>query len=226
MSYWKHQKELLKNRSFQFYLYSCIAGTFASGLAYIITIWMIVSFHTNINATLIGMILFWVPSLILNPYFGAIVDHHDRKKLIIFAESTRTLMYVIVGILMLYQPTLWVVYLLLILAGCFAALYKPLLPAFVHELVHEEQLLYANTNINIAYEIGNIVGRGIITVLVLTFISTYEALFIVAILYFISTVTMFPIRRYSTDEHIPPSQKLNFIQMIYDGYRYLFSNRK
>jgi len=71
MKYWDQQLQLLKNSSFQFYLYSCTAGTFASGLAYIVTIWMIVSLHSNINATLIGMILFWLPSLVLSSHFIA-----------------------------------------------------------------------------------------------------------------------------------------------------------
>lgn len=38
MKNWNQQVLLLKDRSFIFYLYSCIAGTFASGLAYIVTI--------------------------------------------------------------------------------------------------------------------------------------------------------------------------------------------
>lgn len=226
MNYWQQQKQLLKNRFFQFYLYSSIAGTFASGLAYIVTIWMILRFDQSLNATLFGMILFWLPSLFLSPYFGALVDHYDRKKLIIAAESMRAVMFVGFGILLLYQPTLWVVYFLLVLAGCFAALYKPLSPAFVHELVPEEQLIYANANINMAYELGNIIGRGIVTVAVLTLIGTYEALFIVATLYIVSAVTMIPVKRHHTQENTTQRHKLGFFKSISDGYRYLFSNKQ
>jgi len=226
MRYWEHQKQLLKNRSFQFYLLSSIAGTFASGLAYIVIIWLVVSFHPTLNATLIGMILFWVPSLILSPYFGSIVDQYDRKKLIIIAESIRSIMFIVFGLFLLYQPDLWIVYLLLILSGCFAAFYQPLAPAFVHELVPMEQLVYANTNINMAYEFGNIIGRGIITVIALTFLGTYGALFLVGILYFISTITIIPIQRHHTIEPINSSKNISLIQNIIDGYRYLFSNKE
>ena len=226
MSYWKQQGLLLKNKSFLYYLYSCIAGTFASGLAYIVTIWMIVGLHAEINATLVGMILFWIPSLVLSAHFGAVVDHHDRKKLIIMAESVRAMMFFVFGIILMYQSSLWAVYMLLILSGCFAALYQPLLPAFVQELVSSEQLLYANANINMAYEFGNIIGRGIITVAVLSLLSTHGALFMVAILYVISAVAIIPVQRHHRAETSSLPPKLLFIKSIKDGYQYLFANRK
>jgi len=226
ISYWRQQKQLLTNRSFQFYLYSSIAGTFASGLVYIVIIWMILQFNQSVNATLFGMILFWLPSLLLSPHLGALVDHYDRKKLIIAAELVRAVMFTGFGFLLLYEPNLWSIYLMLVLGGCFAALYKPLLPAFVHELVPEEQLVYANANINMAYELGNIIGRGILTVAVLTFIGTYEALFIVAALYVISAATMIPVKRYHIQEYTPKREKLAFFKSISDGYRYLFSNKR
>lgn len=226
MSYWKQQGQLLKNKSFLYYLYSCVAGTFASGLAYIVTIWMIVGLHADINATLVGMVLFWVPSLLLSPHFGAVVDHHDRKKLIIIAESARAIMFFVFGIILMYQPSLYAVYTLLLLSGCFAALYQPLLPAFVQELVSAEQLLYANANISMAYEFGNIIGRGIITVAVLTLLSTYGALFIVSILYVISAVAIIPVQRYHITEAnlLPP--KLRYVKSIREGYGYLFASRR
>lgn len=226
MHYWTQQYSLLKNKSFLYYLYSCMAGTFASGLAYIVTIWMIVGINDEVNATLVGMVLFWIPSLVLSPHFGAVVDHHDRKRLIIIAESARAIMFFVFGIILMYQPSLWTIYALLILSGCFAALYQPLLPAFVHELVSSEQLLYANANINMAYEFGNIIGRGIITVAVLTLLSTYAALFMVAILYVISAVAIIPVQRYHRAEAGLLPRKLLFIKSIKDGYQYLFANRK
>ncbi len=226
MSYWNQQCLLLKNKSFLCYLSSCIAGTFASGMAYIITIWVIVGFRAEINATLIGMVLFWIPSLVLSAPFGAIVDHHDRKNLIIIAESARAIMFFVFGVILMSHPSLWVIYVLLVLSGCFAALYQPLLPAFVQELVSADQLLYANANISMAYEFGNIIGRGMITVAALTLLSTYGVLFMVAILYVVSAVAMIPIQRYQIVEPSSSSQKLLFVKNIRDGYGYFFSNRK
>jgi DHA3 family macrolide efflux protein-like MFS transporter len=226
MAYWNQQLEILKIRSFQFYLYSCIAGTFASGLAYIVTIWMIVKIYTSVNATLVGMILFWIPSLILSSHLGVIVDHYDRKKLIIIAESIRAVMFIAFGILLYYFTSLWAVYLLLFLSGCFAALYKPLLPAFVHELVPTEQLVYANANINMAYEFGNIIGRGIITVAVLSLLGIYGALFTIAILYVISAATMIPVHRHHKEQSTSLMKHPSFIKNMIAGYHYLFSNKE
>lgn len=226
MAYWNQQLEILKNRSFQFYLYSCIAGTFASGLAYIVTIWMIVNIYTSVNATLIGMILFWIPSLVFSPHLGVIVDHYDRKKLIIVAESVRAVMFAVFGVLLYYSSSLWAIYLLLFLSGCFAALYKPLLPAFVHELVPTKQLIYANANINMAYEFGNIIGRGIITVAVLSLLGIYGSLFAIAILYVISAVTMIPVHRHHKEESTNLIKHPSFIKNMMAGYHYLFSKRE
>lgn len=225
MTYWNQQLQVLKSRSFQFYLYSCIAGTFASGLAYIVTIWMIVNIYTTVNATLIGMILFWLPTLILSPHLGVIVDHYNRKKLIIAAESLRALMFLVFGLLLYRFTSLWMVYLLLFLSGCFSALYKPLLPAFVHELVPTEQLIYANANISMAYEFGNIIGRGVITVAVLSLLGIYGALFTIAILYVISAVTMLPVHRHHKEQNSDLMNHPSFIKNMMDGYHYLFSKK-
>ena len=227
MAYWNQQIDILKNRSFQFYLYSCIAGTFASGLAYIVIIWMIVNIYTSVNATLVGMLLFWIPSLVFSLHLGVIVDHYDRKKLIIIAESIRALMFFIFGIWLYYFTSIWAIYLLLFLSGCFAALYKPLLPAFVHELVSKEQLVYANANINMAFEFGNIIGRGIITVAVLSLLGTDGALFTVAILYLISAATMIPVHRHHKEEqNISLMKHPSFVKNMMAGYHYLFSNKE
>ncbi|OGT39748.1 MAG: hypothetical protein A3F12_04290 [Gammaproteobacteria bacterium RIFCSPHIGHO2_12_FULL_38_14] len=226
MAYWEQQIQILKNRSFQFYLYSCIAGTFASGLAYIVTIWMIVNIYTSVNATLVGMILFWVPSLVLSPHLGVVVDHYDRKKLIIIAESVRAVMFIGFSILLYRFTSLQAVYLLLFLSGCFAALYKPLLPAFVHELVPQEQLVYANANINMAYEFGNIIGRGIVTVAVLSLLGIYGALFTIAILYVISAATMIPVQRHHRERETNLVKHPSFIKNMIAGYHYFFFNKE
>jgi MFS transporter, DHA3 family, macrolide efflux protein len=221
MSFRTKQLQLLKNPSFRYFIASSVAGTIASGLAYIVVMWMVLSFHPSVKATLLAMILFWLPSLIISPYAGVWVDRYDRKKLIIYAEFVRAIKFVIFGCIQLVVPGLGSLYVLLVLAGCFAALYQSLLPAFVQEMVSAEQLVYANANINVAFELGGIVGRGLITVAILSVLSTTQALFVIALLYVFSALFMFKVHRHQQKDHQSIVDPERFWQSITSGYRYL-----
>jgi MFS family permease len=224
MSAWKEYKIALKNKSLRYYLYSTITATFASGLAYIFIIWSILQTHSNVTASLNAMLLFWLPTLLLSHYFGALVDRIDRKKLIIVTELIRSVKFLIFGLLLSYHPKAWEIYLLTLLSGCFAALYKPLAPACVQEIVSKDELLSANTCEKAANQIGNIIGRGIFTVTVLLIFNHYETLFVIAFLYLLSGLLIIPIKRKKRLTIKPFTASTGWVKSIIDGYRYLITH--
>ena len=186
-------RRLLLDRSFRYFMTSCIFGTLASGLAYILVIWMVIANHASISQTLFMMLCFWIPRLLFGAQIGVWVDRLDRRKLMILAETVRAVKFLIFGIVICWQNNLYLLYILMFLAGCFGALYLPLLPAFVYDLVEKPQLLHANTLINSFFEMGNILGRGVLAVAVIYMLTPPQGLFVVALLYVFSAWTIVPV---------------------------------
>ena len=129
----------------------------------------------------------------LSPYFGAMIDHHDKKKMIIIAESLRVLVFIAFGVAMKVMPGVQLIYLLLIISGCFGAL-----------------------AVRVSFQLGNIIGRGLITVAALSFLSTIEAL-----LYLISTLLMLPVQRHHIDSVSFDASRHGFLKRMVMGNEYL-----
>ena len=184
---------LLADISFRFFMTSCFFGTLASGLAYILLIWMVIAQHATLSQTLALMLCFWVPRLLFGAHIGAWVDRTDRRKLMIIAESLRAIKFMLFGIIICWHYDIYLLYFLTLLAGFFGALYIPLLPAFLYDMVDNKQLLRANTLTNSCFEFGSIFGRGALAVITIYFFTPEQALFIVALLYVFSAWTIVPI---------------------------------
>ncbi len=220
-----NKTQLIKNGSFRYFLYSSIAATFAGGLNYIILIWIILQVNPTVNATLIGMLLFWTPTFFLSPYFGGLIDYSDRKKLAITTGLVRSIKFIFFAIIIWNHPTLWEVYGLAFLSGCFGALYKPLYPALILDLVGEDNLITASTISRVTNQVGNIIGRGLFTVVIFSLVKTYEAIFIVAALYLASGLLLLP-TRFNHIKHDYTNNSVNVFTLVIKGYRYLASQER
>ena len=177
------------------------------------------------NATLIGMLLFWTPTFFLSPYFGALIDYSDRKKLAITTGLLRSIQFIFFGVIIWNHPTLWEVYSLAFISGCFGALYKPLYPTLIHDLVGEDNLITANTISRVTNQVGNIIGRGLFTIIIFSLVKTYEAIFIVAVLYLASALLLLP-TRFNHITHNYTNNSGNVFTLVIKGYRYLVSQEQ
>lgn len=184
---------LLRDRQFCYYLFACLLMNIASGLTYIAVAWIIVQDHTNIRAVAGLMIAFWLPNAFTGPMMGVLVDRFGAKLILMISLSVRCACLIAITFIPELNKHLIVFYLLFCLNGIFFSANQPAMIAFVRRLVKPNELMYANANIDMAFEIGNILGMGSAGLL-LAILSTDAVFFVFATCFFISMLLLLKIK--------------------------------
>lgn len=154
------QYKLLSDRAFRRFTLSCALAMFGNGLTYIIMVWALMHFDTSIVSTATLMACFWLPNVVLGPFFGVLADRWNRKRLLLGANSARALALFIFAFLAGRYMSATAIFILSAIIGTLLAVYIPVSMSFVRELVQEEDLLTGNAMVDIAYEIGAVAGMG------------------------------------------------------------------
>ncbi len=154
------QTELFKNPAFRAYFFSCMLAMFGNGLTYIIMIWVLMQFNGSVGSTAMLMTCFWLPNVLLSPYFGVLADRSNRKNMLLIANGSRALCLFIFAWYSQYYLSATSVYCIAVVVGCVLASYTPAAMTFIREIMPEDQMMYANSMIDIAYEMGAVMGMG------------------------------------------------------------------
>jgi predicted MFS family arabinose efflux permease len=158
MSYIKARLRVLKNRNLLFHMINCFLATLGHGMAHILMMWMVLENNNSIAAAALLMGCLWLPGVVLAPIIGVITDRFERKPLLMFNYFLRALSLFIAAFCFYVSPSLNILYLLSIMVGTCMALHMPLTVALIREITTEEDLFYANATVDMAYEIGFMIG--------------------------------------------------------------------
>jgi MFS family permease len=123
--------------------------------------WIVLVDLTRHNATAVGIVmaLQFGPALLLLPLTGFVADHYDRRKVLLFTQSSMGLLALALGLLTVTGIVqLWHVYVFAFLLGSVTAFDAPARQTFVSELVSDALLSNAvalnSTSFNAARMIG------------------------------------------------------------------------
>ncbi|MDF1795246.1 MAG: MFS transporter [Coxiellaceae bacterium] len=158
MSHLQQRLALFKIQPFRLYVLSCVIAMLGNGLSYIAMTWLVLQLNNSITSVTIVMFCFWLPTVILGPFAGVLVDRYPRKPLFVITNFSRALLLIVFGFYEYYHPSLYGLYLLSLLQGVVFSLVLPVIMAIIREIVTEKQLLMANATVDIAYETGNVLG--------------------------------------------------------------------
>ncbi len=150
--------ELLRIQPFKWFVLSCLFSTFGNGLSYIALTWIVLDHGHGLGAVALLMTLAWLPMFFLSPLAGVIADRYSRKKIVIISNLSRGLFMIIFIVLFKGHLNNLLVYLLSFILSIMGSLYGPASMALVREVVPAEKLLSANATVDMAYELGNILG--------------------------------------------------------------------
>ncbi len=178
---------------------SIITASFGTGLSYVAMSWLVVQNapldqSNTVLPVAILMICFWLPGTIFGPLMGVFVDRHSRKKAILVANGGRALLWTVAGIIFYNGISNNWLYVLSIFSGILLSLFMPAAMAYIREIVAEKHLLHANANIDMAYEIGNVVGMGS-TGLWLIWFPPESSILANGLCFLVSTLFMIPVRQ-------------------------------
>src|SRR3990167_4814016 len=152
--------QLLHNRHLNRFTLSCLLTMFGNGLTYIIMVWMLMRIDTSVTSIAILMTCYWLPNVMLSPLFGVLADRYSGKNLLRGVNGLRALVVLAFAWYSQTHLTVQSIYILATINGILQTIYLATVMTFVRELVDEADLIYANSLVDIAYEIGYVLGTG------------------------------------------------------------------
>lgn len=159
MSHLQQRLALFKIQPFRLYALSCVIAMLGNGLSYIAMSWMVLQLDHRITSVVIVMFCFWLPTVIIGPFAGAITDRSCRKTLYVWVNLARGGILIGFGLLESWHQSLFALYALSLLQGIVFTMVLPVVMALIREIIrNESKLLMANATIDIAYEVGNVAG--------------------------------------------------------------------
>src|SRR3984885_14516359 len=158
----------LRNRSCRPYLGGAALAMMADNIEHVITYWVIWEKFHSPALTGFEVISHWLPFLLLSPYFGALADRYDFRKLIQGSQALFMVVSLSWGILFATGTlTVWDACILLVLHGMAGALWSPPEQLLLEDFVGTADLPSAIRLNSTARSLGILLGPVIGSVLLL-----------------------------------------------------------
>ncbi len=207
-----------------------------SGLNAAAVIWFILqATHSEVSLGLL-VALQTLPSLVLLPFTGVLIDREDRRHLMMWLDVARGLVILVVAILALtHQVQVWQLYGMTILVSVGFWMFWPTINALVQELSPESKLLDSNSLMLAAVQ-GGWVLAGAVVGFVYNKIGLGGILLLDCATYAVSIACVYRVRkgrvtvsqqRPTSGQNAPPSTAVaRYLHELVEGIRYVHSNRR
>lgn len=224
MSTLKQQLHLFKNHSYSWFLFNSLLATLGNGIAYVALTWIVIKAHSTPSSVAILMISFWLPMVIFGPFSGVLSDRFHRVSVMIVSNIVRAVVLIACGIYLQTHYNLYLIYAVTFINGLMFSLYSPAVLTFVRELVTKKQLLFANTQLDITYEVGNVLGMALAG-FVMALFSSGASLIINGTLFVVASIALLFVKYESTHDQMERRKLADVYLDFKRGLRYLLDRR-
>lgn len=219
-SYLKQRLEIFRHRPFMWYTLSSLLAMFGNGLTYVSMSWALVELGEGVGSIAILMTCFWAPTVIIGPIFGVYVDRFQRRTIILISNMARLVMLLGFWYFSDICYNAMAIYLLALGIGAMLALYTPAAMALVREVVSEEELLIANSTVDIAYELGAVAGMGAAGFIIS--LTSIPHTFLINALFYVAANACIYLMHHKTPDH---NAHNTLWKDLVDGTLYVFRNK-
>lgn len=225
MSHFKKRLQMLSVPAFRNFVLGCFFNAVGNGMGYIAMTWMVLRGSHPVSETAILMICVWAPGIVIGPIAGVIIDRFSRKWIIVAVTLMRAVLFTSFGLSLHYHFSVTKIYMLGLLSGSIFTVYGPTATRFIREIVDQKDLLYANSAIDMMYEVGNIIGMGIVG-FVIAWFSGPIAIILNGCFFTVSTTLVLFISKKHIHEYEPEEKaSFNLIADFKTGLRYMLDNK-
>jgi len=212
---------ILKNTNFRNYFFADIISGFGTGMSFIGANWFVLEKTGSSSSVGILLSITILAGLIIFPFSGTIADRFNRRKVLFWSNIVRAVFIALVATAC-YMHTVKVeyLYLLAIVAGMGWSVYLSSSRALVQEIVEHDDLLKANSLVEVSMQVGMFSAAA-----VAGFLYKYFGLGVILIIdaatFFVSNIFLVNIRYQSiavTDKHN------GFKEQFSNGLKYLIAN--
>ena len=156
-------KEIWQHRGMRLILLANLISMVGSGMNMAAVTWYILqATHSEVSLGVLVAVQ-TVPSLVLLPFTGVLIDREDRRHLMMWLDSTRGLVILSVALLAFtHHVRLWHLYGMAMLVRIGFWMYWPTLNALVQELTPEDKMLDSNSLMLAAVQGGWLMAGAIV----------------------------------------------------------------
>lgn len=154
---------MLRKRPLRLIFTANVISMLGSGMNSAAVVWYILqATHTEVAlGTLI--VLQTIPSMLLMPFAGVVIDREDRRRLIMTLDVLRAVLILGIAVLVFrHEVRLWHLYLMSVLVSAGFWMFWPSITALLQELTPGEEYIYANTFIMAGVQAGWLVAGAIV----------------------------------------------------------------
>jgi len=177
-----------------------------------------------------------LPSMLLLPFTGVLIDREDRRHLMMWLDAARGVIILSVAVLVFtHHARLWHVYLMNILVAIGFWMFFPTVNALIQELTPDDKMLDSNSLLLAALQ-GGWLMAGAIVGFVYNHIGLGGVLLIDCASYAVSIACVFQVRKGRVTVRQPESEIVVqlpassavalYVHELGEGYRYVRENRR
>lgn len=139
-------KPLYLNRNFMLIMVARFIAFLGNSIHYFALTWYIINVINQGKVLGLLLTLSTLPSVLLGPFVGVLADRYDRRKIMILMNLIRGGLALTLGYLVYTgNAPLWVFFVVTLLLSICGSIYFPASGALFPSLVHEKQLIRANS---------------------------------------------------------------------------------
>ncbi len=226
-------REVLKNRNFFFLWLGQIISQLGDRLGQMALIGF-VYFRAPGSTLEIAKILSFtiIPVFLIGPIAGVYVDRWDRRRTMYVCDLLRAALVLTIPLFLFYTKGLTLIYLIIFIAFSIGRFFVPAKLSIIPDLVDKEDLLMANSLVNITGMIAAILGFGISGVVVEWlgarsgfYLDAVSFLVSGALIFLITKKTMVSLSIRKVSKEIVEVIRKSVLQEIKDGVLYFIRNR-
>jgi len=204
-----HFRNFLQNRDFSFLWIAQVISQFGDRLDQMALIALV--FKMSPGSTLGLAKLFAItilPVFLIGPIAGIYVDRWDRRRTMYISDFLRAILIFLIPTFFINGKSKAPIYIVVFLSFCLSRFFVPAKMSIIPDLVAKEDLLMANSLVNITGMVAAAVGLGIGGVIV-EIIGVKGGFYIDALTFLISAILIF----FVSVRKIPPVKPKQVIQM-------------
>lgn len=208
--------------AFRLLFTSSLVSQFGDGLFILTSILLVKGISNNVTALSWMFILTVVPSIVLAPFAGAVIDRFHKGSVAMVSQLARAVVLASLAILLWTKhASLVLIYAAIILNDTLYYILTPTTDALTRELLGEDEYVRGESFMQGAWQVGNLMSS-LVAGTLLTYIGDPETLLCAAIAYLASSTILWRLRR-SSRARAPAAQAPTegWLREIQEGWRYI-----
>ncbi len=226
---------MFQHRGMRLIFIANLISMIGSGMNAAAVIWYILqATHSEVSlGTLVA--LQTLPSLLLLPFTGVLIDREDRRHLMLWLDSARgAIIFFVAMLVFTHHVRLWHLYLMNILVAIGFWMFFPTVNALIQELTPDDKMLDSNSLLLAALQ-GGWLMAGAVVGFMYNHVGLGGVLLIDCASYAVSLACILQVRKGRVTVSRPISEPTaaspvgalaRFIHELREGYRYVRDNRR